>query len=225
MAEELDVLARSKGVTILGAGLNPGFAFDALVLTAAGVTVDIEAIRVERVVDLSGFSTNILRRLGIGFDLTDFMTGVTSGVITGHIGFPQSMRIVARRMGLELARVERRIEPVIADVECRVANVVVAPGQSAGFRQHYVGVVGERPWFEALFLGHIDPVANGYETRDEIVIRSAAPEMRVSIEPGINPQVGVPHLIVNSLERLLSARPGWLTVGDLPPATPVGRPI
>ena len=68
-ANELDFLARSaQAAIILGAGLNPGFAFDSLVLTAAGVTSGIDTISVERVVDLSGFSTAILRRLGIGFD-------------------------------------------------------------------------------------------------------------------------------------------------------------
>ena len=32
----LDALARERGVTILGGGINPGFAFDALVITATG---------------------------------------------------------------------------------------------------------------------------------------------------------------------------------------------
>jgi 2,4-diaminopentanoate dehydrogenase len=220
LAEELDTLARSRGVSILGAGLNPGFAFDSLVLTAAGVTSSIDQISVERVVDLSGFSTAILRRLGIGFDEAAFRAGVAAGTITGHIGFPQSMRIVARRMHLELTSIERSIEPLEATREYRVADMSVSPGESAGFRQRYVGMCEDRPWFQAFFLGHIDPQGAGHQPRDEIVITSEAPKLRVVIEPGINPQAGAPRVIANSIERLAAASPGWVTVGDLPPATP-----
>jgi 2,4-diaminopentanoate dehydrogenase len=222
-ADDLDALARSQGVSILGAGLNPGFAFDSLVLTAAGVTSEVDTIRVERVVDLSGFSTSILRRLGIGFDRAAFTAGVAGGTITGHIGFPQSMRVVARRMGAELTAIERSIEPLEADVEYRVGDMVVAPGESAGFRQHYVGIFQDQPWFHAFFLGHLDPQGIGHPPRDEIVITSEAPPLRLVIEPGINPQVGAPRVIANSLDRLVAAFPGWLTVGELPPATPVAK--
>ena len=69
-------LAREHGVTIQGAGLNPGFAFDALVLMLSGAAWNVETITVERVVDLSGFSETILRRLGIGFTPEEFAAGV-----------------------------------------------------------------------------------------------------------------------------------------------------
>ena len=105
--------------------------------------------------------------------------------------------------------------------EYRVGDMVVSPGESAGFRQQYVGMCQDRPWFPAYFLGHIDPQATGHQPRDEIVITSDAPTLRVVIEPGINPQAGAPRVIANSLKRLVAASPGWVTVGDLPPATPV----
>src|SRR5438094_3753565 len=106
LADELDALARQRGVTVLGAGLNPGFPFDALLLTAMGPAPDVESIRVERVVDLSGFGDAVKRRIGIGWTAEEFDEGRASGRITGHIGFPQSMRIVAGRLGVELERVD-----------------------------------------------------------------------------------------------------------------------
>src|SRR5581483_3274996 len=75
VAQRLDALARSRGVTILGAGVNPGFAFDALVLTACGPVAEVESLLVERVVDLSGFGATILRRLGIGLSAEEFEAG------------------------------------------------------------------------------------------------------------------------------------------------------
>ena len=47
IAHELDHLARDRQVSILGVGLNPGFIFDALLLTATGIAWDVERIRVD----------------------------------------------------------------------------------------------------------------------------------------------------------------------------------
>jgi 4-hydroxy-tetrahydrodipicolinate reductase len=145
LAAELDALARARGVTVLGAGLNPGFAFDALVLTAMGACVDVRALRVERVVDLSGFGPAVLRRLGVGITEAEF----AAAPLTGHIGFPQSMRVVARALGVDIERIDREIEPLLAD------------GRTAGFVQHYVAVAGGSPWFTSYFTGLVAPRAAG----------------------------------------------------------------
>jgi 2,4-diaminopentanoate dehydrogenase len=223
LAAALDAAARERAVTILGAGLNPGFVFDALVVTALGVVpggpLGVKVL-VERVVDLSGFSRAILRRLGIGYSADEFTAGSADGAITGHIGFPQSMRIVARRIGVRIDRIDRAIEPIIADAAIELPQLTVAAGQSAGFRQRYVAIVGGEPWFEALFTGHISPAAAGHQTRDEILIDGAAGPLHVAINPGINPQAGAPAIVAHSIRRLIDAPPGWLTVADLPPASP-----
>jgi 2,4-diaminopentanoate dehydrogenase len=233
LAAALDAAARERGVSILGAGLNPGYIFDALVVTALGVVPSVgvvpgaamtSAVRVERVVDLSGFSRAILRRLGIGYSLDEFTAGSTGGTITGHIGFPQSMRIVARRIGIAIDRIDRAIEPIMADAAIELPRLAVAPGQSAGFRQRYVAIAGGEPWFEALFTGHVSPAAAGHQTRDEIWIDGAAGPLHLVVNPGINPQAGAPAIVAHSIRRLIDAPPGWLTVADLPPASPAASP-
>jgi 4-hydroxy-tetrahydrodipicolinate reductase len=208
LGDELDVLARGHGVTVLGAGLNPGFPFDALLLTAMGPAPDVETVRVERVVDLAGFGDAVKRRIGIGWTRDEFEAGRTSGTITGHIGFPQSMRIVARRLGVELERVDREIEAIFGD-----------DGRTGGFEQHYVGITDGRPWFRAFFTGHVDLDSIGRTPRDEIWIDGSVP-LHYLIEPGLNPQTGSAAMIANSLRRVVEAPAGWLTVADLPPATP-----
>ena len=206
-ADELDALARARGVTILGAGLNPGFAFDALVLTALGAVAEVRALRVERVVDLSGFSAAVLRRIGVGHAPDAFAAGVASGAITGHIGFPQSMHVVAARLGVAIERIDREIAPVLA------------AGVTAGFEQRYVAVVAGAPWFEARFAGHIDPASRGWATRDTIHV-DADPPLDLTLAPGIGAQSGSAAVLANSVARVAEARPGWLTVADLVPAAP-----
>lgn len=219
LADELDRLAREYGVAILGGGLNPGFAFDALVITATGPTARISSIRVERVVDLSGFGETVLRRIGVGFTEEEFASGTRSGAITGHIGFPQSMRVVASALELTIERVDRAIAPIFAEREHHGRHIVVSAGLTAGFEQRYIGVVDGMPWFEALFTGRLDPSSIGKPPRDEIWIEGD-PSLHYEVAPGFDAQSGSSALIANSVRRVAEARPGWLTVADLPPASP-----
>lgn len=217
LAGELDELATSHGVTGIGCGLNPGLAFDAFVLTVTGATWDIERIRVERSVDLSRFSSTILRRLGIGYNAAEFAARVREGTIHGHIGFPQSMRIVAGALGVGLERIERQIEPIYAERAHTTADMSIPRDATAGFRQLYTGIVDNRAWYEAVFTGHVDPVANGTPPRDQIDVHGSTP-LHLVVEPGFDPQTGSSAMIANSIRRVVAARPGWLTVAELPPA-------
>jgi hypothetical protein len=204
LAGELDLLAREHGVTVLGAGLNPGLAFDALVLTVAGASGAVAPLRVERTVDLSGFGAAVLRRIGVGHTPEAFAAGVADGTITGHIGFPQSMHLVAAALGVEIERIDREIAPAIE------------AGETVGFEQRYVAIAGGAPWFTAIFSGHTDPAR---PTHDAIHVASDPPiDLRIS--PGLNAQKGSAAVLANSVARVAAAPAGWLTVADLPPAVP-----
>jgi hypothetical protein len=216
IADEIDAHARERDVTVLGAGLNPGLAFDALVLTVAGASGAVAPLRVDRVVDLSGFGPAVLRRIGVGHSPEAFAAGVACGEITGHIGFPQSMRLVAARLGVEVERIDREIAPIVADREHVAAHLTVAAGETAGFEQRYVAIAGGQPWFTALFAGHVD---SSRPTRDAIHV-ACDPPIDLVISPGLNAQRGSAAVLANSVRRVAQAPPGWLTVADLPPATP-----
>lgn len=218
IAQELDAVAREHGVTVLASGLNPGFCFDALVLTATGVAWEVDTIRVERCVQLAGFSESILRRLGLGWTAEEFAERVASGAITGHVGFPQSMRIVAQALGVALERVERTIEPILGDRDYPGEHYTAPSGTSAGFVQHYRGIADRREWFEAKMIAHMDLAAAGKAPRDEIWLQGPTP-VHLCIDPGLNPQIGSAAMVVNSLRTLVAGPPGWVLIGDLPPAT------
>jgi len=220
IADRLDALARSRGVSILGAGLNPGFAFDALVLTACGAVPEVESLLVERMVDLSGFGETVLRRIGVAHSAESFEEGRRSGAVTGHIGFPQSMRVVAGRLGVEIERIDAELEPLFAERDLEASSLTVRAGETAGFTQRYVAWADGREWFEARFTGHVAPAEAGEEPRDAITIRGGR-GLYLAVTPGINPQAGSSSVIANSVRRVVDARPGWVTVGELPPAVPV----
>jgi 2,4-diaminopentanoate dehydrogenase len=219
VAEELGALARERGVTILGAGANPGFVFDALVITAAGAGPDVRRIAVERRVNFSRFSANVLGRLGVGYAPEAFAAGVAEHRIFGHIGFPESMRVVAHALGRRIDSIERRIDPLYTDRPLAAEHLEVPAGHTAGVEQHYVATVGGEDWFVAKLTGHIDPDGVGIALRDTIEIVGST-TIALTIDPGLDPQTTSASVLVNSLARVMAAPAGWLTVADLPPARP-----
>src|SRR6185437_845721 len=112
-------------------------------------------------VDLSGFGSAVLRRIGIGYTPEEFAEGTRAGAITGHIGFPQSMQVVAAALGVTIERIDREIEAIFTDEPLQASSLAVEPGRTAGFRQRYAALVGGSVWFEAVFTGHIAPAAVG----------------------------------------------------------------
>jgi 4-hydroxy-tetrahydrodipicolinate reductase len=179
----------------------------------------VRSLRVERTVELSGFGMAVSRRLGIGFSASEFADGCREGRITGHIGFPQSMRVVASALGIEIDAIDRHIEPIFARQRLATRALTVEPGTTAGFRQRYAASVGGRVWFEAFFTGHVAPSLDGLEPRDEIAV-DASPPVRFVTSPGMGSQSGSAAIVANSVRRVVAARAGWLTIADLPPAFP-----
>lgn len=221
-AQSVGALARERGVTVLGAGVNPGLLFDALVLTYLGAAPAGCTIHVRRVVDISGFGTAVLRRIGVGLSAEAFAIGVADGSILGHAGFPQSMALVAAALGMQIQSIDRNLQPIFAlgDIRTRLGLSIEA-GETAGVRQRYSAQVDGQDWFTAEFLGHVDLSSIDREPRDDIELSVDGVRYQQStIRPGISAQAGSANMIANSVDRVRVARPGWLTVADIQPAFP-----
>lgn len=213
-ARELDAAARDAGVTIVGSGLNPGFVFDALVLTLLGPLGSVTRIEVTRTVDLSGFGPTVAARLGLGVTEQEFHARVADGQILGHAGFPQSMSVVGAAIGRAVTRVDAVLTPVVG-----------AGGVTVGVDQDYTAVDADgAAWFRARFIGRDGLSAHGLAARDELrFLREGDDDVVCTLTPGIGSQSGSQALISSSVDRVVAARPGWVTVAELPPAHPSPR--
>jgi len=219
LAESLDRVARHHDVTILGAGANPGFIFDSFVLTATGAVWRVDFIRGRRVVDCSHFSTTILRRLGFGYTEDEFASGASAGTIYGHIGFPQSISLLAAKLGVELDGIQKHLEPILAEKPYVMGALEITPGRTVGFIQRAIGFLRGKPWYQAEFVGHANPSAAGFAVMDSFDIQGY-PNLHFSVEPGFNPHFTSAAVVANSLRRVIESKPGLVTIADLPPAFP-----
>src|SRR5262245_21454864 len=89
LAAELDGAARRAGVTLLGTGVNPGYAMDALPLLLTAPCAVVRAVRVLRVVDAGRRRGPLQRKVGAGLTVEQFTAGVRAGTIR-HVGLPES---------------------------------------------------------------------------------------------------------------------------------------
>jgi len=222
LAKELDDLAKKHKVSIAGCGVNPGLIFDALVLTLLGATPRGAKITVRRTVDISKFSATVLRRIGVGWSEEEFRKKVSAGEILGHAGFPQSMKVVADALGLQIDSIKKELLPVLATETISIENRFnVEPGYSAGVNQTYTSIVDGEIWFTSHFFGHVDLQSISQLAKDEIEFSiNGKIHQTINLSPGIGAQAGSQNMVVNSVERIISATPGWITLAQLPPAFP-----
>jgi 2,4-diaminopentanoate dehydrogenase len=207
---ELDRLARSKKVALLATGINPGFAMDALPLALTGPCARVRRVSVTRVVDAASRSLALQRRVGAGLNLTQFRRAVSEGAVR-HVGLVQSAHMIASTLGWKLARVDETLEPAIAPRDLDTEYLRIAAGAAAGIRQ---SVRAYRDGELAVSLD-LQVYVGAEAPRDHLLI-DGDPPIDATIAGGINGELATAALLVNSLPRLLAARPGLLSSVELP---------
>ncbi|WP_323745439.1 2,4-diaminopentanoate dehydrogenase [Parvivirga hydrogeniphila] len=214
-AQRIDELAEEHGVSVLGCGINPGFVLDALIVTLTSVCLRVDRIVAERVNDLSPFGPTVMASQGVGTSVDEFERGVAEGRIVGHIGFPESIGLIADALGWRIDRVEESREPIVSSVERSTPHVHVAPGQVAGCRHVGRGYEGDVLRVELVHPQQIRPEAEGVATGDYIHIYGD-PELHLRNEPEVPGGKGTYASTGNYIPLIVDAPPGLLTVTDMP---------
>lgn len=214
-AREADSLAKRYGVSVLGTGINPGFVLDSLILMLTGVCARVDRIRGVRVNDLSPYGPTVMRTQGVGRTPEEFERGLREGTIVGHVGFRQSMGMIAAALGWRLDQVRELREPIISTTRRAAAHAVVEPGMVAGCRHTAHGLRGDRCVITLEHPQQIRPEVEGIETGDYISIEGEPP-VNLAIKPEIPGGIGTVALAVNMVPAVLEANPGLKTMTDLP---------
>ncbi len=222
LAGELNRLAITHSVSILGTGVNPGFVLDLLVIALTGVCASIESITATRVNDLSAYGPTVLRSQGVGLWPEQFHQGLKDGSVVGHVGFPESMHMIARALGWKIGRITESREPIVARVERETPFGKVVPGQVAGCLHKALAYRDNQPAITLIHPQQIHPQLEGVETGDAIEI-CGIPNIRMAGSPEIPGGTATIALAVNMIPHVLNARPGLHTMAELPvPAAMLG---
>ena len=209
LTEELDALARKHGVTVLGTGVNPGFAQDTIAIVATGVCQDVRHIQVTRIVEAGERRLQLQRKVGAGLTVAEFEEKVKKREIR-HVGLKESATMVAHALGWQLDRVEETIEPVIAEKPVKSQFVAVKEGQVSGVHQVARGFKGGQELIVLHLYMHL-----GAENPGDSVVIEGRPDIELTIK-GIHGDLATAAMAVNAVPRVVSAPPGLVTMKDLP---------
>ena len=210
MSKALDRRARKKGVSILGTGVNPGFVMDTLAITATGVCQDVKKISVFRIQDASIRRLPFQKKIGAGLGLDEFKAKVTEGTIR-HVGFAESIAMIASAMGWKLDRIEENVEPKVAERPVASEHIKVEAGQAAGVNQTAWGIRNNEKVITLnlqAYLGCPDP--------KELIVVEGSPPIELTIKGGVHGDIATSAVVVNCIPRVINAQPGLSTMKDLP---------
>ncbi len=210
VAEHLDAVASAHEVTIVGTGVNPGFAMDALVLTATGICTHVRSVRAVRVVDASRRREPLQRKIGAGIAPEEFDAQKRTGRF-GHIGLRESLLMVANGLGWRLNTTTETLSPVLADSPVETPYVYVKPGQVAGIRQTAHGNCGAGQVVSLelqMFVGAVKPT--------DTVTVDGEPPVSLEFHGGIFGDTATIGALVNAIPLAMDAQPGLTTVTKLP---------
>ena len=207
---QIDGWAKKARVAVLGTGVNPGFAMDALPIALTAACERVDRVVVHRVQDARIRRLPFQQKIGAGLTPAQFRKEVDAGRVR-HVGLTESIAMIADALGWKLDRVTDEIRPQVASAPVSSEFLAVDAGYVAGIVQDGVGY---RKGAAAISL-HMEAYLGAPESFDAVDIEGS-PRLSMKIAGGIHGDIATVALVVNAIPKVLSAPPGLHTMRDMP---------
>jgi hypothetical protein len=208
-ARKIHAMAKKAKVAVLGTGVNPGFAMDALPIALTAVCERVDRISVHRIQDARIRRLPFQQKIGTGLTPEQFQKKVDDGSVR-HVGLTESIAMIADAMGWTLDRITDDIQPKIASVPVASEFLAVDPGFVCGIVQDGHGYRKG----QAIIQLHMEAYLGAPESYDAVEIEGS-PRLFQKIAGGIHGDVATASIVVNSIPKVLDASPGLHTMRDL----------
>ncbi len=215
LAAELDKIAKANGVSILGTGINPGHIMDLLVIVMTGCMLDVEHIEAKRVNSLSPFGPTVMHEQGVGFTVENFMKGVEDGTMAGHVGFHESVGMIAEALGWKVDKFEQQMKPIVTTIDRKSPYGFAKAGDVAGVNMTGQGYVDGKVLIDMIHPQQIEPEMEGTHTGDYVTIQGTPP-INLANTPEVEGGLGTIAMCINMIPQIINADPGLKTMIDLP---------
>jgi hypothetical protein len=208
-ARRLHALAKKAKVAMLGTGVNPGFAMDALPVMMTAVCERVDRITVQRVQDARLRRLPFQQKIGAGLTTEQFQKKADAGTVR-HVGMTESIAMIADALGWSLDRITDEIQPKIATVTISSEFLAVDPGYVCGIIQDGAGYRNGEPVIRL----HLEAYLGAPESYDAIEV-DGSPGLSIKVAGGIQGDIATASIVVNSIAKILAAPPGLHTMRDL----------
>jgi 2,4-diaminopentanoate dehydrogenase len=209
-ARQIHAWAKAAKVAVLGTGVNPGFAMDALPIALTSVCERVERVSVQRIQDARIRRLPFQQKIGAGLTTEQFEKKVRDGSVR-HVGLTESIAMIADALGWTLDRITDDIQPKLAAVTISSEFLAVDAGYVCGIVQDGVGYKKGEP---AIRL-HLEAYLGAPESYDAIEIEGS-PRISQKISGGIHGDIATASIVVNSIPKVLAAPAGLHTMRSLP---------
>jgi 4-hydroxy-tetrahydrodipicolinate reductase len=209
LARKIDAAAKKAKVAVVGTGVNPGFAMDALPIALTGICERVDSIRIERVQDARIRRLPFQQKIGSGLSEAEFAARVKARTVR-HVGLTESVAMIADALGWKLDRITDEIGPKVAQAAVESQFLKVEKGQVCGIVQDGIGYREGQP---AIVL-HMEAYLGAPETFDAVTIEGS-PRLCVKAAGGYHGDVATASITVNTIPKVLEARPGLHTMRSL----------
>src|SRR5881296_1431470 len=205
----IHALAKKAKVAVLGTGVNPGFAMDALPIALTAVCERVDRVVVNRVQDARMRRLPFQQKIGAGLTTEQFQKKVDDGSVR-HVGLTESIAMIADALGWTLDRITDDVQPKLAAVTVSSEFLAVDPGYVCGIVQDGVGYRKGEPVIRL----HMEAYLGAPESYDSVEI-DGSPRISQKIAGGIHGDVATASIVVNSIPHVINASPGLHTMRDL----------
>ncbi len=213
LSEELHHLAKTQNVSIVGTGINPGYLMDLLPIVITAPCQSVESIRVTRMMNSGKRRESFQRKIGTGLTKEEFNQKIKEKSITGHVGLTQSIQMIIAALGIEYDEIlELPPKPIISENEFTTSYGDYVPkGNVCGLQSK---AIAKKQNKNIIILDFI-AFASEHEEFDSVIIEGN-PNIHQKIIGGIHGDVGTAAMVVNLIPIIIDAKPGLLTMKDLP---------
>lgn len=215
LAEKMNKIAKENGVSVMGTGINPGLIMDLLVVIMTGCMQDVKHITSRRVNSLSPFGPAVMEEQGIGLTVEEFNKLKAEGNLAGHVGFHESINMIADAIGWKVDKVEQDMEAIVTDVDRQGPHGFAAAGHVAGVAMKGHGIVGGEKLIEMDHPQQIETEQVGVKTGDYVIIEGT-PSINMVNSPEVEGGIGTIAMVVNMIPHIINSRPGLQTMLTLP---------
>ena len=210
ISRRIDAVCKKHGVTCLATGVNPGFLMDSLPCVLSGVCQSVKKVVVQRFQDATPRRIPFQKKIGAGLTRAEFRRKVKEGVLR-HVGLPESMDMIAARLGWKLTKSTEIIRPIMAEKKITGGYVPIEKGMACGVEQIGRAYVGKKEVIKLHFRAAV-----GEPVSEDVVEITGEPNIRSVIAGGVNGDIATCAITVNAVQSVVAAEPGLKTMVDVP---------
>lgn len=213
LSEELNALAKSNDVTIVGTGINPGYLMDLLPIVITAPCQSVKSIKVTRMMNSAKRRVPFQIKIGTGLRPEEFHQKINNKEITGHVGLTQSIQMICDALGFEYDEIkEFPPKAKLTEKEFTTSYGVVVPkNYVCGLQSKAVAKRNGN----VIVLLDFTAYASEHEEYDSIEIEGN-PNIHQKIIGGVHGDLGTSAMMVNLIPIVTKARSGLLTMKDIP---------